>query len=157
MARIEFHGDGAGLGFQTKSGDRNELTNYVLFCSCGLELGPLSRFRPNDVGIATVGCERHGCARVLFVRVAPPPVAVVNVVPRALVEQRQRAVRLSRLDDVNLAAVGLLRTCGACADKTTRRERETRCKAVAVNLCKFCGVIIPIGDETAIFALPAVA
>lgn len=51
MAQLRFDGIGAGLGKRSESGDRNDPANYMVMCSCGVELGPLVRFRAvQDIG-----------------------------------------------------------------------------------------------------------
>lgn len=57
---LRFDGLGAGLGYRSASGDRNDPTNYTLLCvaDCGVELGPLSRFRVIADPSASLASER---------------------------------------------------------------------------------------------------
>lgn len=66
VSTLRFDGLGAGLGKRSTSGDRNDPVNYVLLCSCELELGPLARFLPNKDGYRTALCPR--CDHVTIVR-----------------------------------------------------------------------------------------
>jgi hypothetical protein len=64
-ARIEFHGEGAGLGRVETGGDASSRANYVVFCKCDLQLGPLGKFRVDDLGRSSICCPR--CQSVLII------------------------------------------------------------------------------------------
>lgn len=66
-ARIEFHGEGAGLGRVEMGGDASSRNNYVLFCQCNIQLGPLGKFRVDILGRSSVCCPR--CESVIIVDV----------------------------------------------------------------------------------------
>jgi hypothetical protein len=56
MSKIDFHGEGAGLGRIEKSGDANSAANYMLTCGCGLQLGPIGGYRPDAEGRRCIAC-----------------------------------------------------------------------------------------------------
>jgi hypothetical protein len=47
-------------------GDANSAADYMLVCSCEVDLGPLARFLPNAEGFRTAWCRR--CDHVTIVR-----------------------------------------------------------------------------------------
>lgn len=151
MTQVRFDGEGCGLGFRSLTGDRNDPVNYMLICSCEVDLGPLGKWNPTPEGVVTVHCER--CDLISFVEINGTP-KVLRVVAKQEVEATLRAARLASLSPDTLARIGLLRTCGRCADKTPIRLREARCKATTLDPCAFCGEIVLLGDEVAVFALP---
>lgn len=59
---LKYEGNQAGLREGgSRSGDRSNPFDYVLYCSCTIEgkptnLGPLGRFRPNESGQRTAYC-----------------------------------------------------------------------------------------------------
>lgn len=150
---VRFDGLGAGLGVRSRSGDVNDLTNFTIVCSCGAELGCASKYSRNDAGIAAVACDAPtNCGNVGFIRMDPPPIEVLRVVNRAEVEERLRAARLAALSDEMLGSVGLVRTCGACADKLVTRAREARSKATSIETCCMCRNLILLEAEVCVFA-----
>lgn len=71
MSKIVFLGNQAGLvmdaekaGKQAHSGDANSPYNYVVICTCGMNVGPLGRFSPNKDGLRTPLC---ACGRVIII------------------------------------------------------------------------------------------
>ena len=87
MSKITFHGDGAGLGKVTRTGDQNNAANYVLTCGCGLELGPIGGHRADALGRRCVGCPRCQMATVL-----DKDGQVLNFVPiSAILEMQKKA------------------------------------------------------------------
>jgi len=62
--QLRFDGLGAGMGFRSPSGDRNDPANYTLHCRCGLDLGPLARFTLKD-GIRRGRCPQCKHAAVI--------------------------------------------------------------------------------------------
>ncbi len=76
MSKVAFHGVGAGLGRVEKSGDHGSVTDYVLTCGCGLELGPLGGYRP-DTEWRRCLC----CPRCEMVTVTDKDAKVIKFVP----------------------------------------------------------------------------
>jgi len=64
-ARVEYHGEGAGLGRIEKGGDTSSRYNYVVFCQCNLQLGPLGGFKQDKLGRSSLCCPR--CQQVLII------------------------------------------------------------------------------------------
>lgn len=118
---LRFDGLGAGLGYRSQSGDRNDPVNYTLICAgdCGAELGPLARFRVipdptapvekretyegsnRDEGYRFVRCGR--CGRGILVR----GTQVVQVLTRQELELREAQVR-------GLVAATATKHCAEC-------------------------------------------
>jgi hypothetical protein len=73
---VRFDGLLAGLFGRTGSGDRNDPSNYVLFCpSCGAALGTCSRWKPDKGGTRAVGCPI--CMTTVFLDACFKPVAMM--------------------------------------------------------------------------------
>jgi hypothetical protein len=64
-ARVEFHGEGAGLGRVERGGDASSPFNYMVFCQCNLELGSLGAFKANEAGQRSVYCPQ--CQNVVII------------------------------------------------------------------------------------------
>jgi hypothetical protein len=66
MSKVAFHGQLAGMQSKaTKSGNSNSLTDYVLTCGCGTDLGPVARFLPDSEGRRCAACPKCNMATVL--------------------------------------------------------------------------------------------
>lgn len=55
-ARVEYHGQGAGLGRIERGGDTSSPYNYVLFCQCNAQLGPLGAWKADKLGRRAIAC-----------------------------------------------------------------------------------------------------
>lgn len=107
---LRFDGLGAGLGFRSKSGDRNDPVNYTLLCAaeCGAVLGPLARFRivnePGAEASSAITYEGSGDQGVRFCRcgrcgrgVIVKGTQVVKIIPKDVLEEQERQIRTKRL------------------------------------------------------------
>lgn len=82
MSKLRFDGAGAGLG-KRLGGDANSPADYMLICSCEVELGPLARFLENGEGFRSAWCTR--CDHVTIVR----GTQVLRVIPLKELEARR--------------------------------------------------------------------
>lgn len=67
MSKLVYVGNQAGLktAGESKAGDMNNPADYVLQCACGIELGPLVRFIPNQDGHRSCYCPQCRHATII--------------------------------------------------------------------------------------------
>ncbi len=93
---LRFDGEQCGLFDTTKSGDRHEAANYMLRCPCGVDLGPLARFRMNAEKLRTAKCLRCGCA--IIVNATAQVVGMITAAEVRALETKKDAEDKARLE-----------------------------------------------------------
>jgi len=91
MSKLDFKGEGAGLGKELRNGDRSNPFNYVITCGCGTELGPLGRFRANGEGVRTPYCPV--CRHVTIVKADGQ---IANYVPATTLLQKHAEAQAAK-------------------------------------------------------------